>query len=251
MDEAQDFTRLELEFLLRINLFSRGGPLRPNDLGRVCFAFAGDQFQTLNPTGFRWEVIKATFVEKFIFELDAGRRVGRTDLNYRELQYNYRSSHKIVRFGNHVQAMPAALFRLPDLKPQTPWTTEKRAFQVTWFRAGDAAFWEKFRREPRHGCHRPLSRGGGSGVCAGRSVSEGPDPYGGRRAAERARTPARAKGCEYPNVVAYGFGEAAEVDVMEERDGTPMKPVRPRSTRFLSSISSTACTSPSAVQSDA
>lgn len=81
-DEAQDFTRIELELLLRLSLFSNRA-LTPNDLSRVPFVFAGDQFQTLNPTGFRWDSIKASFVEKFIFELDPARRSGRTDLNYR------------------------------------------------------------------------------------------------------------------------------------------------------------------------
>jgi tetratricopeptide (TPR) repeat protein len=213
-DEAQDFTRIELEFLLRINLFS-GRTLPPTDLGRVCFAFAGDQFQTLNPTGFRWDAIKATFVEKFIFELDAGRQVAGSDLNYRELQFNYRSSDKIVRFGNHVQAMRAALFELPDLKPQTPWTTEKQAFPVTWFRAGDAAFWERFREIPGIVVIVPCHEGE-------EAAFVGADEFLSRHIRVEDGVPqnvlsaSRAKGCEYPVVIAYGFGEAGGVDIMAE-----------------------------------
>ena len=88
-DEAQDFTRIELELLLRLNLFSNR-TLRSNDMGHVPFAFAGDQFQTLNPTGFRWDSIKASFVEKFIYELDPSSRSGRTDLN---LVWSRKSRH--------------------------------------------------------------------------------------------------------------------------------------------------------------
>ena len=72
-DEAQDFTRVELEVLLRLSLYSDRS-LSSNDVSRVPFAFAGDEFQTLNPTGFRWDAVKASFVEKFIFELDPTRR---------------------------------------------------------------------------------------------------------------------------------------------------------------------------------
>ncbi len=65
-DEAQDFTRIELEVLLRLSLYSNRA-LPSDAVSRVPFASAGDEFQTLNPTGFRWDAIKAAFVEKFIF----------------------------------------------------------------------------------------------------------------------------------------------------------------------------------------
>jgi hypothetical protein len=210
-DEAQDFTRIELELLLRINLFSaRSIPV--NDLGRVCFAFAGDQFQTLNPTGFRWDAIKATFVEKFVFELDPGRQ-GRTELNYRELQYNYRSSDKIVRFGNHVQALRASLFGLTDLKPQTPWTIDSRAFPVTWFRANDALFWKHFRDNPSLIVIVPCEEGAEAAFVQG-------DPFLREHVRVEDGVPhnvlsaSRAKGCEYPAVVVYGFGAASDEDLV-------------------------------------
>src|SRR5581483_8320520 len=143
-DEAQDFTRIELELLLRLNLFSdRAVP--PHDLSRVPFAFAGDQFQTLNPTGFRWDAIKTSFVEKFIHALDPSGRSGRTELNYRELHYNYRSTPPIVRFSNGVQALRAALFQMPELRPQTPWALPYGVFPVVWFDSADASFWKKFK----------------------------------------------------------------------------------------------------------
>ncbi len=58
---------------------------------RVPFAFAGDPFQTLNPTGFRWEAIKAGFTERVLCFLHRCReRREIPDLNYRELTFNYR-----------------------------------------------------------------------------------------------------------------------------------------------------------------
>lgn len=225
-DEAQDFTRLELELLLRLNLFSNR-TLPPNNISRVPFAFAGDQFQTLNPTGFRWDSIKASFVEKFIFALDPARRSGRTDLNYRELKFNYRSTHKIVRFSNHIQALRAALFRLPDLKPQTPWTSEPRSFPVAWFRSNDALFWKKFREIEGFIIIVPCSEGEEFDFVQN-------DPF----LREHVRTeegvplnvlsPGRAKGCEYPAVIVYGFGAAESMEIVtrleSNGDSTPSDP---------------------------
>ena len=97
-DEAQDFTRIELEALLRLSIFSNR-ELNPHEINRVPFAFAGDPFQTLNPTGFRWDAIKTAYVSKFIHSLDTNRGT-KYDLNYRELSFNYRSTENIVRLCN-------------------------------------------------------------------------------------------------------------------------------------------------------
>ena len=121
-DESQDFTRLELEVILRMSLFS-DKQMAPHQIRLVPFVFAGDQFQTLNPTGFRWEATKAQFVEKFIFELDPTQQSG-SEINYRELTYNFRSATPIVRFSNIIQALRAMLFRLGSLRPQIPWGQE-------------------------------------------------------------------------------------------------------------------------------
>ncbi len=216
-DEAQDFTRIELELLLRLNLFS-DRTLRPNDISHVPFAFAGDQFQTLNPTGFQWDSIKASFVEKFIYELDPSRRSGRTDLNFRELKYNYRSTHKIVRFGNHVQALRAALFQLPNIRPQIPWTNEPRSFPVVWFRSNDAMFWKSFRQHSDFVVIIPCNEGEERAFVEGDKVLrehikiEDGVPI-------NVLSAARAKGREYPAVLVYGFGEQSDVDVISELEG--------------------------------
>lgn len=215
-DEAQDFTRIELELLLRINLFSNR-TLGPQDISHVPFVFAGDQFQTLNPTGFRWDAIKAVFVEKFIYELDPSRRSGLTDLNYRELKYNYRSTQKIVRFSNQVQALRAALFQLPDIRPQIPWTNEQRTFPVVWFRANDAAFWKSFRGQPNFVVIVPCNEGEESNFVQG-------DPVLREHIRIEDGVPtnvlsaSRAKGREYPAVLVYGFGARAETDIMKTLD---------------------------------
>lgn len=212
-DEAQDFTRLELELLLRLNLYSKRS-VAPADAGRVPFAFAGDQFQTLNPTGFRWDSIKASFVEKFLFALDPAKRSGRNELNYHELQVNYRSTKPIVSFGNTVQAMRSALFGFSELRPQQAWALAARAFPVTWFLSNDGNFWNEFRKTSGMVIVVPALEGEeGAFVQADPNLREHIKfedgvPVG-------VLSAARAKGCEYSTVLVYGFGEACDANVAE------------------------------------
>jgi hypothetical protein len=119
-DEAQDFTRIEVQIILRLNLFS-ARHLYPDQIQRVPLVFAGDQFQTLNPTGFRWESIKAQVVEQFIFALDPAQHASLSDINYRELSYNFRSTQSIAQFSNTVHGLRAKLFALKSLLPQQSW----------------------------------------------------------------------------------------------------------------------------------
>lgn len=227
-DEAQDFTRLDLELLLRLNLFSNRS-LPANDISRVPFAFAGDPFQTLNPTGFRWDAIKASFVEKFIHELDPTHRSGRTDLNYRELEYNYRSTRKIVRFGNHVQAMRAAMFQISELRPQAPWSTDRQSFPVAWFRANDARFWKKYRENAGFVSIVPCNEGEEAEFVQDDPVlRENVSTDGGIPL--NVLSAARAKGCEYPAVIVYGFGSASPLDVMTTLDSDSNKTPDPDQT---------------------
>lgn len=205
-DEAQDFTRIELEVLLRLSLYSNRA-LPPGSVGRVPFAFAGDEFQTLNPTGFRWGAIKAAFVEKFVFELAPERRRGPAELNYQELRFNYRSTPPIVRFCNLLQLMRAARFDIRDLRPQRAWAMDDGAPPVMLFRSEDRGFWEAYREaaaafvlilpclegeEAEFVRADPLLR---------QYVKfEGDVPV-------NVLSSGRAKGCEYPAVMVYGFGD--------------------------------------------
>lgn len=128
-DEAQDFTRIELEVLRRHCLFN-ARTLNSFQLLQVPIAFAGDPFQTLNPTGFRWEATKAFFTDKFI-KTYPGQKKG--EINYQELTYNYRSSHHIVRFINSLQLTRSVLFGFSEIKPQHPWEEDENVPRVAYF----------------------------------------------------------------------------------------------------------------------
>lgn len=57
-DEAQDFTRIEIDFILKISSFSNRQIDVVDDVKKLPFVFAGDEFQTLNPTGFSWDSLR-------------------------------------------------------------------------------------------------------------------------------------------------------------------------------------------------
>jgi len=217
-DEAQDFTRVELEVLLRLNLYSNR-QLPGGDVSRVPFAFAGDEFQTLNPTGFRWDAVKAAFVEKFIYELDPARRSTKADLNYRELSFNYRSTTPIVKLGNVVQALRSASLSIPELRPQRAWQPDGGGRPVLYFRAQNLEFWLAFReRASAFVIIVPCNEGEEAEFVAQDpwlrehvQVSDG--------VPRNVLSASRAKGCEYPGVIVYGFGETCPRDLVAPLGG--------------------------------
>lgn len=118
-DEAQDFTRLELQLIMRLSLFSQYH-LGYQPIPSLPFAFAGDPFQTLNPTGFRWSSVQAAFDAEVITALDPADQLKLT-INFQELAFNYRSNPAIVQVTNLIQLWRHVLFELHDLQPQTAW----------------------------------------------------------------------------------------------------------------------------------
>lgn len=146
-DESQDFTRLELEVILRLSLFSNKR-IESHEIRHIPFVFAGDQFQTLNPTGFRWEATKAQFVEKFIFALETHNPDQHSvEMNYKELSYNFRSAPPIVRFSNVVQVLRALLFKLNSLCPQIAWGQSTANYSpVMKFSIHDKDVWQSIKK---------------------------------------------------------------------------------------------------------
>ena len=134
-DEAQDFTRVEQNAILALSLFSQR-KIYSHHIASLPFAFAGDPFQTLNPTGFRWEAVKNSFVEQFINSHHcSGQNIS---LNYCELLNNYRSDAEIVKFSNTVQKFRGSILK-NDIVPQKPWRTSGGA--VLYFDVNDSGFW--------------------------------------------------------------------------------------------------------------
>ena len=155
-DEAQDFTRIELEVLHRLSLFHKRS-LQNHEVPRVPIAFAGDPFQTLNPTGFRWEATKAFFTEKFIESFPGAKR----DLNYRELTYNYRSSPHSVRFNNSLQLLRSSVCGFTEIAPQKPWEdAEDTHLKVPYFNRNEPEVLESLQNQSEIRILVPCEEGG-------------------------------------------------------------------------------------------
>lgn len=118
-DEAQDFTRLELKLIMQLSIFSQYH-LGYQPIRSLPFAFAGDPFQTLNPTGFHWSSVQAIFDAEVITALDPSDQL-KLMINFQELSNNYRSTPPIVQVTNLIQLWRHVLFDIPELKPQTAW----------------------------------------------------------------------------------------------------------------------------------
>jgi hypothetical protein len=118
-DEAQDFTSLDLKLIRQLSVFSQYD-FGYQQVPSLPFAFAGDPFQTLNPTGFRWERVGASFYSEVLANPSSARKLD-LEMNFQELELNYRSSRPIVRFTNLIQLWRCVRFGLDDLKPQKPW----------------------------------------------------------------------------------------------------------------------------------
>src|SRR4028119_1575445 len=118
-DEAQDFTRLELQLIMRLSMFSQYH-LGYQPIPSLPFAFAGDPFQTLNPTGFHWSSVQAVFDAEVLTALDPAEQL-KLVINFQELAFNYRSSPAIVQVTNLIQLWRHVLFDIHELQPQIAW----------------------------------------------------------------------------------------------------------------------------------
>jgi len=201
-DEAQDFTRIELEIIDRHSLFNHR-TLQPHEADRVPVAFAGDPFQTLNPTGFRWESTKAFFVEKFI-KGNRGRD-GRKEINFQELSYNYRSSQNIVRFCNSLQLVRSVVFDIPEIRPQIHWHDEENSPNVAFFERSNAETLAILKQQSEIRIIVPCEEGMESEWVRQNGLAEFVD-FDEENVAKNVVSAVRVKGLEFPRVVLFGFG---------------------------------------------
>lgn len=205
-DEAQDFTHIELYLLLRLSIFPDYEMGHYLQLG-LPFAFAGDPFQTLNPTGFRWSNVQAIFYTEIIQMLDPGNKWN-LSINYKELEYNYRSIPPVVRFGNLIQLWRHTLLHGNDIKPQQVWQIDESIQPEKYILAeniqGDELALEAENTiiiiPAEEGQEREYARKDPF-LSALVSDSESDPP-------KNILSPMAAKGLEFDRVVLYKFGDA-------------------------------------------
>ena len=214
-DEAQDFTPAELDIIFQLSLFSRR-ILRPEELKRVPIAFAGDPLQTINPTGFRWDAVKADFHERFCAVLDP-HRSPQTSMSYRELNFNYRSNPGIVRFCNLIQLVRAGLLGDKEIRPQMAWWIDAPV-QTVWFTPDNQETTNQLHKHPELVKLVDCQEGEETTYVVEDDTLQ--------RLAEKSEgiyrnvlSPTRAKGLEFSAVVLYRFGENVPAEFGQLLDG--------------------------------
>ena len=203
-DESQDFTRVETEFIIRLSVFSNRNidgyvPLLP-------FVFAGDEFQTLNPTGFSWDSLRSYFTER-LCSMTRCRKTVRAP-EPKNLVQNYRSTVPVVKFANRIQLLRLSRCGAGEgrVDPQTPYYAEAERESVFCLNARDAAVWQQLRRL---GVSVIIPSTDGEKVREffDRSPVKGMVEFydNGAPKGLTVYNPVQAKGLEYPTVALYGF----------------------------------------------
>jgi len=213
-DEAQDFTRRQLEALRRCCVFSFLS-LSPQEAERVPLVFAGDPFQTLNPTGFRWAAVRAAFTEKLAANM---RRYTRRDqvpeIRYRELTFNYRSADQIVRFCNTLQAIRATYMDETALRPQTTWHLDGTAALPTHFRIDDPSFAAALREQTDLILIVPCEEDEEAEYVTNHPILNSLVQRDENGTPQNVLSPTRAKGLEFNRVAVVGFASTAEAKAL-------------------------------------
>lgn len=197
-DEAQDFTRLELQFLLQLSVFSEYNlsNLYPP---QVPVTFAGDPFQTVNPTGFNLAQLKGLFASELenTFEIDVNQN---GHLFVKDLYSNYRSVPEVVNLANAIQYLRHKYLQLNELNsPQLARRLSSGSHPklIRLDRNDDQQIYNKLKF---HVFIPPCNN-------SEESEYRGRDQFLKQFPDIGIKSAARSKGNEYPKVVLYKFGE--------------------------------------------
>ena len=204
-DEAQDFTRTQIDFILQLSsFFNRSLHGNRDDIFKLPFVFAGDEFQTLNPTGFRWDVLRSYFMDTLrrscnIEEVSAPKP--------KQLSENYRSSGSIVKLGNRFQLLRESRFGMPS-NPQVE-HFQSNAAPVLCLPADNDNVWQQLKIKSAI-LIVPSPEGMKKEEYINSTPIKGKISFdkNGISKGITILSPAQAKGLEYPCVAIYGFDQA-------------------------------------------
>lgn len=212
-DESQDFTRLEIDFILKISSFAHRKINIPDLVQKLPFVFVGDEFQTLNPTGFSWDSLRSYF---------AGELAGATESQIlstpgiKSLTRNYRSTGPIVTVSNRVQLLREA--RTRDDKhscslPQVPHFLDEDVSSVFCLNPSIQDVWDKL-FELQCALIVPCKEGQSIEDYVNNTELHNFIHYDNGAPIENISifTPIQAKGLEYPCVAIYGFEDTEELN---------------------------------------
>ncbi|GAA4469543.1 hypothetical protein GCM10023156_61750 [Novipirellula rosea] len=226
-DESQDFTRVELEAIYRCSMFSNR-LIATENARKIPFVFAGDPFQTLNPTGFRWESVQAAFTERIVQSLHRfDARVTTPELHYEELTLNYRSAKRIVFFCNSVQAVRALLFSHKSLRPQSTWRLEDDKNAPVFLRKEDSSIEHSLAEQLDLVLIVPCEEGEEEEYVKNDSYLSRIVKLDDDGVPMNVQSAARSKGLEFKRVALYGWSKRVEAkrisDLLQRTDSSKIK----------------------------
>lgn len=203
-DESQDFTRVELDFIMKISSFANRKIDNEQDVSKLPFVFAGDEFQTLNPTGFSWSSLRGYFAKHLCELVHLNMEDNNLHLeDPKELSENFRSTRQVVKLANRVQLLRASRFG-EDSKPQST-HFPKDGSPIVCLNPDDIHVFEQLRKKDV-----VLIVPSADGESIEEFIQNSPlkDKIQFEEGAPVGITilnPTQAKGLEYPNVAIYGF----------------------------------------------
>jgi len=203
-DESQDFTRVEIDFILRLSSFSNRSLQNVNDIKKLPFVFAGDEFQTLNPTGFSWASLSSYFTESLCNSTGLGQYKNELGIpDPIELSENFRSTRQVVKLANRVQLLRASRFGEYS-KPQTPHFSED-GNSIYCVSPSNKFIFDKL-KEKKVILIIPAADGESvEDYIANTPLKDQIEFDKGVPQDITILNPTQAKGLEYPNVAVYGF----------------------------------------------
>lgn len=192
--------------IFRLSLFSNR-ILFPDDiLKRIPFAFAGDPFQTINPTGFDWEFTQSSFYQTLVSQLDKSREKT-LKLNYQELAFNYRSTTNIVQLCNFIHLIRGIALNKKNLIPQTTYF-DMEANMPGYFSIDSPILYTQIRNQEETVIIVPCQEGGEPEfVKNDQFLKEFALNNEGTQITRNILSAMRAKGQGFKRVVIYKFGE--------------------------------------------
>lgn len=113
-DEAQDFSRVELKFIMKLSSYAK---YNLTNVEQFPIVFAGDALQTVNPTGFRSEALTSMIYNE-LTDSKTGYKLDATILEFTPT-FNYRSSQAIVNVANSIQNFRKQEFSANIKRPQS------------------------------------------------------------------------------------------------------------------------------------
>ncbi len=209
-DESQDFTRIEMEFILKLSSFSYRKIPNISYINKLPFVFAGDESQTLNPTGFSWDLLRGFFTNKLCEYIGYEKNVNEVLIPETiELSENFRSTSQIVKLSNRIQLLRASRFGLKKLEPQKPYFSQK-GDDIYCLSPSDAASFEELKKKqvtliiPTEEDESIKSFIENSSL-RDKIVFDTED-----ESDITILNPIQAKGLEYPNVAIFGFNSKSK-----------------------------------------